>query len=239
MNQAIEERTGEAALGAAQAVAEAARDALAQARTRRDDLLVLAAHDIRNAVGIVDSALTMIEDAPELVPSMHAMMRRATHRLGILARALVDVDLLQREAMPLVPTASRWTTIVTPVVEAALPVAATKEITLAPGGDLGCELACDATLLAHTVAALLDHAIGTAPNGSVVDVEGERLGVDRFRVRIAHRGRAIATGALEKYFTTLPLRFARLAAARHGGTLRAVSPLDAGVGVAFELELTA
>jgi hypothetical protein len=43
---------------------------------------------------------------------------------------------------------------------------------------------------------------------------------------------------LDKLFTTLPLRFCRLAAIRHGASLRAVSPaLDDGSGLAFEIEL--
>jgi hypothetical protein len=51
---------GDAALTATGAAMEAARDALAHARAQRDELLVLASHDIRNAVGIVDSALSML-----------------------------------------------------------------------------------------------------------------------------------------------------------------------------------
>jgi K+-sensing histidine kinase KdpD len=232
-------RTGEEALSASQAAARAVRDALAQSRSQRDELLVLAGHDIRNAIGIVDSALTMIEDAPDLTPSMHAMMRRATHRMGILVRALVDVDQLQRDAMPLTPAATRWGVVVTPVIEAAVAIAATKGVTIRKVGPSDVALTCDATLLERTVAALLDHAIGTTPDGSTVDVEGTRIAENRFRVRIAHPGRPVAAEALEKYFTTLPLRYARLAAVRHGGALRAVSPLEGGTGFAFDLEVTA
>ena len=41
--------TGQAALSATQSVTEAARDALEQARAHRDELLVLASHEIGRA----------------------------------------------------------------------------------------------------------------------------------------------------------------------------------------------
>jgi len=228
---------GAEALAATQVVADAARDAIGRARAQRDELLVLASHDIKNAVGIMDSALGMLEEMPEQAAQMQGMMRRATHRLLILVQAMVDVDLLQREVMPLTPADASWGTIVAPVVEGALATAATKEIDVVPAGDQTERVACDATLVGRMLAALVEHAIGNAPAKSVVEVRGARVGDGRFVAHVAHRGRAVGAGTLDKLFTTLPLRFCRLAAIRHGGALRAVSPLADGVGVAFELEL--
>ena len=221
-----------------QVVTDAARDAIARTRAVRDELLVLASHDIKNAVGILDSALGMTAEMPEQAASMQGMMRRATHRLGILVQALVDVDLLQRDAMPLRLADTGWNAIATTVVEGALGIAATKDVTLAPAGDLAARLACDAVMVQRMVGALLEYAIANAPAKSAVDVEGVRLEGGRFRIRIVHRGRPIGSVTLDKLFTTLPLRFCRLAAIRHGALLRAVSPaVDDGSGLAFELEL--
>jgi K+-sensing histidine kinase KdpD len=229
---------GGQALAATQIATDATREAIAQAaRAQRDELLVLASHDMKNAVGILDSALGMIEEMPEQTAMMQGMMRRATHRLGILVRALVDVDCLERGVMPLMPTELRWSAVVTPAIELALPVGQTKEIAIVPHGDQHARLWCDAGLVDRIVTALLDHALGNAPAKSVVDVEGTRIGEGRFRIRIVAAGRAVPPGALEQYFTTLPLRFCRLAALRHGATLRAVSPADERGGLAFELEL--
>src|SRR5690349_2681558 len=112
---------GPEALAATQAATEATRDALAQAaRAKRDELLVLASHDMKNAIGILDSALGMLEEMPEQAASMHGMMRRATHRLGVLVRALVDVDCLQRDVLPVTPAEIGWSAVATPVVEQAL-----------------------------------------------------------------------------------------------------------------------
>ncbi len=227
------------ALEATQATADATREAIAHARSLRDELLVLTSHDMKNAIGIIDSALGMVEDMPEQTASMHGMMRRAVHRLGILVRAMVDVDCLQRDALPLAPTEVRWTALVTPIVEVALPVGATKEIGVVAHGDRDARLWCDAAVVERMVTALVEHAIANAPNGTAVDVEGMRVGDGRFRIRVRHHGRAVAAATLDKYFTTLPLRFCRLAAIRHGASLRAVSPVDEAGGLAFEIELPA
>jgi K+-sensing histidine kinase KdpD len=229
---------GTEALAATQAATEATRDALVQAaRAQRDELLVLASHDMKNAVGILDSALGMIEEMPDQTAMMQGMMRRATHRLGILVRALVDVDCLQREVMPLMPTEVRWSAVVAPAIELALAVGQTKDVAVVPRGDQQTRLWCDASLVERILTALVDHAIGNAPSKSVVDVEGTRIGEGRFRIRIVVAGRALPPGALENYFTTLPLRFCRLAALRHGAALRALSPIDERGGMAFEREL--
>ena len=228
---------GEAALSGTQAVTDAARDAIAHARAQRDELLVLASHDIKNAVGIIDSALGMIEEMPEQAASMQGMMRRATHRLGILVQAMVDVDLLQRDLMPLTPADVSWSTIATPVVERALEVATTKEIAVVPRGPYEARLSCDAQLVQRIVAVFVEHAIGNAPARTAVDVEGMRAEDGGFCIRVVHHGRAIGAATLDKYFMTLPLRFARLAAIRHGAALRAVSPADDAGGLALELKL--
>jgi signal transduction histidine kinase len=230
---------GDAALTATGAATEAARDALSRARAQRDELLVLASHDIRNAVGIVDSALSMLEDGPELAPSMHGMMRRATHRLHVLVHALVDTDMLERGIMPVAVTPSRWASLVTPVVETVLPVAATKEIAVVPSGDFEATLDCDPTLVGRLVTALVEHAVAGAPTKTCVDVEGTRVGDDRFRIRVTNGARGLAADTVARYCATLSLRYARLAAARHGGALRVVSPIADGFGIALEAELAA
>jgi K+-sensing histidine kinase KdpD len=235
----METRAGQKALSATQAATGAARDAIAQARAQRDELLVLASHDIRNAVGVLESALSMLDESPDSAGSMQGMMRRSVHKLGILVKAMVDVDLLERELLPLTVVDTPWRGLAEAIVEGARAAAATKEIELVPAGDPDAVLACDAILVERTVAALVDHAIGNAPAATAVEVACERLGEHRVAIRVSHRGRAVNAETLDKYFTTLPLRFCRLAAMRHGGALRAVSPIGNGIGFAFELELRA
>jgi K+-sensing histidine kinase KdpD len=234
----MEAESGPDALAATQAATDATREAIAQAaRAARDELLVLASHDMKNAVGILDSALGMIEEMPEQAAAMRGMMRRATHRLGVLVRALVDVDCLQRQVVPLAPKEVGWSAVATPIVEQTIAVGQTKEIAVVASGDQQARFWCDTALVDRIVTALVDHTIGYAPNKSVVDLNGTRLDVDRFRIRVTCGGRAVPPGALENYFTTLPLRFCRLAALRHGAALRLASPVDERGGLAFELEL--
>jgi signal transduction histidine kinase len=230
----MESSAGPKALAATKAAVGAARDALAQARAQRDELLVLASHDIRNAVGILDSALSMIEDGSDS-PSMHGMMRRSAHRLGILVKAMVDVDLLERELMPLTVVDTRWKGLVEAIVEHAAPAAATKDLQVVATGDLDAVVACDAVMVERMVVALVDHAMGDAPAGTAVEIASARTGEHRFAIRVSRGGRAIAAEAVDKYFTTLPLRFCRLAAMRHGGVLNAGSVDGAGLLLALEI----
>jgi K+-sensing histidine kinase KdpD len=226
-------------LAATQATAEAARQALERVRSQRDELLVLASHDFKNAVGIIDSALVMLEDSPDLAASMLGMMKRATYRLGILARAVVDVDLLERGLMPCTPAPAPWGEAMKPVLEACAPAAATKDLDVRVVGDAAETIAGDPTILERVLAAFLDHAIGNAPPGTAIDVEGVRARPGRFLVRVGQRGKVVPPGARDRFFNTLPLRYARLAVTRHGGTLRVASPWENGVGMAFEAEITA
>jgi K+-sensing histidine kinase KdpD len=231
----MESSVGPKALAATKAAVGAARDALAQARAQRDELLVLASHDIRNAVGILDSALSMVEDGGSDPTSMHGMMRRSAHRLSILVKAMVDVDLLQRELMPLTVVDTRWEGLVEAIVEHSTPAAATKDLRVVATGDLDAVVACDAVMVERIVVALVDHAMGDAPAGSAVEIASERTGEHRFAIRVSRGGRALHAEALDKYFTTLPLRFCRLAAMRHGGALHAGNVDGAGLLLALEI----
>ena len=206
----MDSSVGPKALAATKVAIGAARDALAQARQQRDELLVLASHDIRNSVGILDSALSMIEDGGSDSPSMHGMMRRSAHRLGILVKAMVDVDLLQRELMPLTVVDTRWKGL----AEHSAPAAATKELSVVATGDLDVVVACDAVMVERMVVALVDHAMGDAPAGTAVEIASARTGEHRFAIRVSRGGRAVHADALDKYFTTLPLRFCRLVVLR-------------------------
>lgn len=235
----MDQPTDAAALAATEAASQATRQALDGARAQRDELLVLAAHDLRNAAGIIESALGLLEDTPEAAPTLHGMMRRATHRLGILTRALVDVDLLERGVMPVTPRELRWGGLVGPLVERVVPIAASKGVTIAADGDADGLLVCDATLVGKTVTALLDHAVANAPERSRVVVAAERVDERTVRIRIVQPGRPVPATTLEKYCATLALRFCRLAAQRHGGTLDVVSPCASDGGVAFDLRLAA
>jgi hypothetical protein len=93
-------------------------------------------------------------------------------------QALVDVDLLQRDVMPLQPAEVGWNAIATPVVEGALGIAETKDVTLAPRGDLAARVACDAVLVQRNGRLRLSStAIANAP-GERAPSTSRACGVD-------------------------------------------------------------
>ena len=60
---------------------------------RCDDLVDLTAHDIKNSLCVIDSALEMVgEDAQPVAPFL-PILRRASKRIGNLACLLLDVNL--------------------------------------------------------------------------------------------------------------------------------------------------
>ena len=63
------------------AVRSGAADAL-----RSDDVFDLAAHDIKNALNVVNSALDMIAEDPAEMRDMLPLLRRSSGRIGRLVR---------------------------------------------------------------------------------------------------------------------------------------------------------
>lgn len=228
---------------------------LAESERRRDDLVDLTVHDIKNSLCIIDSALDMIGRDPLEAAAMLPLLRRATVRIGNLVCTLLEVNRLESGTMPLRVTDVPWSTLCEAVLAEAGLMAQAKSIALNRSGDPHSIVRCDPNLLERILLNLLDNAIGAAPERSLVDVHSEHAADGSFLVRVGNRGRPIAADMLPMLFRKYtraddqPLRrfggwglglvFCRLAVERHGGTIRAVSPYVDGEGAAFEFVLPA
>jgi signal transduction histidine kinase len=228
---------------------------LAESEHRRDDLVDLTVHDIKNSLCIVDSALDMIDQDPLGAGSMLPLLRRATMRIGNLVGTLLEVNRLESGTMVLRVTDVPWATLCEAVLAEAGLMAQAKAIALNRTGEPHSIVRCDANLLERILLNLLDNAIGAAPERSVVDVHSEHAADGSFLVRIGNRGRPIPPDVLPTLFRKyrraedqpfkrfggwgLGLVFCRLAVERHGGTIRAVSPYVEGGGAAFEFTIPA
>jgi len=218
----------------------------AGADARREELVDLAAHDIRTSLRVVEAAVEMLEtdlaDATLALP----MLRRASGRIGTLVQTLLDVSRLRRGVMPLELADVPWATVCEPLLaEMGFPAQA-RGVRFVRTGDAQAIARCDARLVERVLLTLVDHALAAAPDGTTVDVHTERRAGGAFLVRVGHRGPAIPAGRLSTLFdapqpdgASLGLAFCRLAVERHGGTIRAVSPWVDGRGAAFEFELPA
>ena len=228
---------------------------LRDSERRRDDLVDLTVHDIKNSVCVVESALDMMAADPVGAASFVPLLRRASQRIGHLVCTLLDVNRLESGAMPLRVQDVPWASLCEPVLAETGLMAQAKSVVLNRTGESHTIVHCDPALVERVLLNLLDNAIGVAPDRSTVDVHAERSAEGSFVVRVGNRGRTIAPEVLPTLFRKygqggdspvkrlggwgLGLTFCRLALERHGGTIRAISPYVDGEGAAFEFVLPA
>jgi signal transduction histidine kinase len=229
---------------------------LREIERRRDDLVDLTVHDIKNSLCIVDSALDMIGQDPLGAGSLLPLLRRATVRIGNLVCTLLEVNRLEGASMGLRVKDVPWSTLCEAVLAEAGLMAQAKAIALNRTGESHSIVRCDPNLVERVLLNLLDNAISAAPEGSVVDIHSEHRSDGSFLVRVGNRGRTIAPEVLPTLFRKyrrggeeqplkrfggwgLGLVFCRLAVDRHGGTIRAISPYVDGEGAAFEFVIPA
>jgi signal transduction histidine kinase len=222
---------------------------------RRDDLVDLTVHDIKNSLCVVESALDMMDQDPVGAASMAPLLRRAALRIGNLVCTLLDVNRLENGSMPRKVQDIPWATVCEPVLAEAGLMAQAKSMAINRSGESHALVRCDPNLVERILLNLLDNAIGVAPDRSTIDVHAERRADGSFVVRVGNRGRVIPPDVLPTLFRKykqggempikrfggwgLGLTFCRLAVERHGGTIRAISPYVDGEGAAFEFVLPA
>jgi signal transduction histidine kinase len=220
---------------------------------RRDDLVDLTVHDIKNSLCVVESALDMMDQDPVGAASMVPLLRRATLRIGNLVCTLLDVNRLENGSMPLRVQDIPWAMVCEGLLAESGLMAQAKSLTINRSGESHSLVRCDPNLVERVLLNLLDNAIGAAPDRSVVDVHAERRPDGSFLVRVGNRGRVIPPDVLPTLFRKykqgtetpakryggwgLGLSFCRLAVERHGGTISAISPYVDGQGAAFEFVL--
>jgi signal transduction histidine kinase len=229
---------------------------LLESERQREELIDLTVHDIKNSLSVIESAVEMIEMDQAQAGFALPLLRRASSRIGSLARTLLDVNRLESGAMPLRVVEVPWATVCDPLLaEMGLPAQA-KGLRFVRSGETRAIVRCDAALIERVLLNLVDNAITAAPEGTIIDVHTERRADGAFLVRVGNRGQRIAPDVLPTLFDKyrqgaahghfrrlggwgLGLTFCRLAVERHGGTIRAISPYVESQGAAFEFVLPA
>jgi signal transduction histidine kinase len=213
----------------------------------RDELFDLAAHDIKNALNVVNSALDLMAEDPAEVADMLPLLRRSSGRIGRLVATLVEVNRLVGGTMPVQLEATPWGALCDAAVAEVALIAQAKGITIDRRGDDALRVRCDQALLGRVLTNLLDHALAASPRNAVVDLHAAAEGAG-LRALVANRGAALSPDLVPTLLDGddalrslggwgLGIVFCRLAMRRHGGTIRVVSPYEAGQGLAFEIGL--
>jgi signal transduction histidine kinase len=203
-----------------------------------DDLFDIAAHDIKNALNVVNSALDMIAEDPAEMSDMLPLLRRSSGRIGRLVATLVEINRLVGGTMPVRLTDEPWLPLCEKALGEVLLVAQAKDVTVDLRGDRTLTVRGDRPLLERVLTNLLDHALATAPRGSTVDVEAARTDDGGFRVLVGSRGPAVPADVLRRSRGWgIGIIYCRLAMERLGGGIRLVSPYVDDQGLAFEIFL--
>jgi K+-sensing histidine kinase KdpD len=204
-----------------------------------DELFDLAAHDIKNALNVVNSALDMMAEDPAEMNDLLPLVRRSSGRIGRLVATLVEVNRLVGGTMPFRASTEPWSALCEQAMGEVALIAQAKEVRFELAGDLTQSVRCDRPLLERVLTSLLDHALAMAPRGSVVDVR-VALADDEFHVLVGSRGPAVPADVLKRSRGWgLGVVFCQLAMERLGGSIRPVSPYAGEDGLGFEITLPA
>ena len=204
-----------------------------------DELFDLAAHDIKNALNVVNSALDMMAEDPAEMNDLLPLVRRSSGRIGRLVATLVEVNRLVSGTMPVRASTEPWSALCEQAMGEVALIAQAKEVRFELAGDLTQSVRCDRPLLERVLTSLLDHALATAPRGTVVDVRVARAD-EVFHVLVGSRGPAVPADVLKRSRGWgLGVVFCQLAMERLGGSMRPLSPYAGDDGLAFEITLPA
>ena len=225
------------------------------ADARKNQFLAILAHELRNPLGAITSALHVIGRPASTEPQVQRALRIAERQLQHEARLLDDLLDVSRIVLGKVTLRTTWVDLrrcVRGVVEGATFAVQGQAIDLRmnlPDEPLGVE--GDPTRLEQCVANLLNNALKFSAVGGHVTVDARRDG-EQAVVVVSDDGIGIAPDMLERVFdlftqadSTLArtrgglgvgLTLARALVRLHGGTVTARSP-GIGQGSQFEIRL--
>jgi len=218
---------------------------------RRDDLVNVTVHDIKNWLHAADSAIEVAGEDTDEAEEMLTLARHALLGIRQLVYVLLDVNRLESGTMPFRPSEHVWERLSQPVLAEARVLARAKAVTIDHECDGDLKVWGDHSMVERVLLNLLDNAINAAPRETTVEVSARRLASGGGRVQIGNRGPVIPRNALPTLFEKyrqgptdsrakgwgLGLTFCRLAIDRHGGTIVATSPYVDGEGAAFAFTL--
>ncbi|HEY1812706.1 MAG TPA: response regulator [Kofleriaceae bacterium] len=225
---------------------------LAESDRRKDEFLAILAHELRNPLQPLQTAVELIEAdvSKPVAPRVRNIIQRQVHYIGRLVDDLLDVARFQTGKLELRKELVHLDKLVEEAVSAAMPAAETRGHQLSVGGNGTPIVHGDPVRLVQILSNLLSNAIKyTPPNGRIAVEYGVEAG--QAFARVVDNGRGISAAVLPKVFEMfvqervaesgagglgLGLGLARRLVELHGGDLHASSAGE-GKGATFELRL--
>jgi PAS domain S-box-containing protein len=231
-------------------------DALAEADRRKDELLAMLAHELRNPLGAIGAALGAQETLPaggEASARIGDTLHRQTRHLSRLVDDLLDVSRithgkieLRRSAVDLADLVRRALAAAAPLIESR----GTRVKAALPEPPVTVE--ADSLRLEQVIVNLVVNAAHFSPRGTVVRVSLDLAPDGAARLQVADQGMGIDAGMLQSIFDVfvqadqsparsrgglgIGLTMVKKLVELHGGTVTAESP-GAGLGATFTVRL--
>jgi signal transduction histidine kinase len=215
---------------------------------RKDELLAILGHQLRNPLQALQLAIDTLHSQPDVprkvVERVHQVFEARVHSLNQLVDDLLDIAKLSAGQIELHTHPVKLADLVHQVIEAVQPSLEGRTLELTLNETVVVD--GDPRRLARCIANLLDNAIKFTDRGGRIRVELARGG-DRAVLRVIDNGRGIAPGLMPNVFDVfarpegtlgvgLGLAIVRRLIEVHEGTVRAFSEGE-GKGATFELEL--
>jgi signal transduction histidine kinase len=225
---------------------------MAEADRRKDEFLAILAHELRNPLQPLQTAVELIEheaDKP-VQERVRRIIHRQVHHIGRLVDDLLDVARFQTGKLELRKELVTLDSIAEEAIAATRGSVDSHEHKLTAIGARGVLVHGDPVRLIQVLSNLLSNAIKYTPHGGAIRVEWGRDGSDAF-MRVADNGRGIELDLLPRIFDMfvqervtpdgsgglgLGLGLAKRLVELHQGSMRAASD-GPGKGAMFELRL--
>jgi PAS domain S-box-containing protein len=229
-------------------------DELRGAVRAREDLLAMVSHDMRNPLGTIALATTMVLGDQDLSARSRKhveSMQRAAQRLNRLIDDLLDLAAVQVGRVVLHTRRVAATSLVHEALEAHASLAAAKDVTLSASVEsiTGLEVECDPERIQRVFENLIGNSIKFCRPGDRIDVAADVF-EGRLRFCVVDTGPGIKPAMLPYLFDPyrsapeharrgagLGLFIARKMVDAHGGTMWVESELGTGARFFFTLPL--
>jgi signal transduction histidine kinase len=225
---------------------------MADADRRKDEFLAILAHELRNPLQPLQTAVELIACEPENgVPErVRQIIQRQVHHIGRLVDDLLDVARFQTGKLELRKEIVSLEAIVDEALAATRTAAEQHRHTITAAGERGLLVHGDPVRLIQVLCNVMSNAIKYTPPGGAIDVEWGRGDRDVF-LRVHDNGRGVAPELLPRIFDMfvqervtpdgsgglgLGLGLAKRLVELHQGTIRAESDGE-GKGATFEMRL--
>ena len=182
-----------------------ARQEAERAVERREDLLAIVSHDLRNPLGTILTAAELLARDPALGDAGSRSRRpveaitRAAQRMNRLIADLLDLSSLERGQLRIEPRVHDAAAILEETVQLHVPLAAEKKVQLVAAARDPAWVLADRERLGQILSNLIGNAIKFTPEGGRIEVSLARDGgVVRFAV--ADTGCGIASEQLPHVF---------------------------------------